>query len=95
MYMVTRRLWLPIATHVAWNYCVGQLFSGAVSGHGEEIGLLKGSLSGPVWLTGGEFGIEGSVATLVIISLATAWLLRRAMRDGQIVLPYWRKPAAA
>jgi hypothetical protein len=84
IYVRTRRLWLCIANHVAWNYCVGQVFSTTVSGHGAEIGLLRGQLSGSSLLTGGVYGVEGSVVTLVLISVAAAFFLRSAYMQGQL-----------
>lgn len=83
LYMRTRRLWLCIANHIAWNYCVGQVFSTAVSGHGAEKGLLRGQLSGPDLLTGGAFGVEGSVVTVVVIGAVAAYLLRSTTGRGQ------------
>ena len=82
LYMRTRRLWLCIANHIAWNYCVGQVFSTAVSGHGPEAGLLRGQLSGSEWLTGGAFGVEASVVTVVVISLVAACLLVSGRRPS-------------
>ncbi|MBY0555751.1 MAG: CPBP family intramembrane metalloprotease [Burkholderiaceae bacterium] len=82
IYMRTRRLWLCIANHVAWNYCVGQVFSTAVSGHQTKEGLLRGQLSGAEWLTGGAFGVEASVVTVVVISLVAAGLLIGARRPS-------------
>jgi membrane protease YdiL (CAAX protease family) len=76
IYMRTRRLWLCIANHVAWNYCVGQVFSTAVSGHETKEGLLRGQLSGPEWLTGGAFGVEASVVTVLVIGMVAAYFLR-------------------
>ena len=78
IYMRTRRLWMCIANHLAWNYCVGQVFSTAVSGHETAAGLLDGELAGPSLLTGGAFGVEASVLTLVVISAAAAFFLRAA-----------------
>jgi uncharacterized protein len=82
IYMRTRRLWLCIANHIAWNYCVGQVFSTAVSGHGPEAGLLRGQLGGSDLLTGGTFGVEASVVTVVVISAVAAYLLRGARRPS-------------
>lgn len=79
IYMRTRRLWMCIANHVAWNFCVSQLFSGTVSGHVSTGGLLRGQFNGPTVLTGGAFGIEASVVTLLLISAAAAYFLRSAM----------------
>lgn len=80
LYMRTRRLWVCIGTHVAWNYCVSQVFSATVSGHASNSGLLRGELSGNALLTGGAFGVEASlVALLLIVATIIAVLhLRRA-----------------
>ncbi|MEH6434220.1 CPBP family intramembrane glutamic endopeptidase [Massilia sp. DD77] len=80
IYMRTRTLWLCIASHVAWNFCVGQVFSTAVSGHASQSGLLQGQLAGPSWLAGGAFGVEGSLLTLIVISAVAACFLRAGPR---------------
>lgn len=90
-YMATRRLWLPIGIHFAWNYSVGQLFSGVVSGHGEESGLLAARLGGPGWLSGGTFGVEASAVTLGVLCAGTGMLLWLAKRRGHVVAPGWRR----
>lgn len=82
-YLVTRRLWLPVGAHFAWNFISDGMFSLPTSGHPAR-GLLQGRLTGPEWLTGGAYGLEGSAITLVVMSLATALLLRRAVRAGHI-----------
>ena len=77
LYMKTRRLWICIGSHVAWNYCVGQLFSSAVSGHAAMEGLLRGEMVGDAVLTGGIFGVEGSPVALLLIAAAAAVVLYR------------------
>jgi hypothetical protein len=47
-----------------------------VSGHAAR-GWLQVSLPGPEWLTGGAYGVEGSVVTLVLWAAAAVFLLRR------------------
>jgi membrane protease YdiL (CAAX protease family) len=78
LYMRTRRLWVCIGTHVAWNYCVSQVFSATVSGHAANGGLLRGELVGNPLLTGGAFGVEASLIPLLLIAAAAALCLRRA-----------------
>ncbi len=81
IYMKTRSLWACIGTHVGWNFVLGQVFSSAVSGQTAGHGLLKGELSGDVWLTGGSFGVEGSLVTVLLIGATAAFWLRRAFAD--------------
>lgn len=83
-YLATRRLWLAIGAHFAWNFVSDGVFSLPTSGHPAR-GLLQGQLTGPEWLTGGAYGLEASVLTLVMWSLAAALLLRHAVRRGRIV----------
>ncbi len=85
-YMLTRRLWLCIGIHVAWNYTLGTVFSVAVSGR-ESRGFVEGTLHGPAWLTGGAYGLEASVLTLIVFLLVGGILLHAAARTGS-VRPY-------
>lgn len=78
-YLLTRRLWFCASLHLAWNFTQGAVFSLAVSGQQGE-GWLRGRLNGPDWLTGGAFGPEGSVVTLVLGLVATAGVLVLANR---------------
>ena len=83
-YLVTRRLWLAIGIHAAWNFTQGWVFSIPVSGTGPSDGLLVTVRQGPEWLTGGAFGLEASVIALVVASGAGLALLYRAGLRGQI-----------
>jgi membrane protease YdiL (CAAX protease family) len=78
LYLRTRRLWVCIGSHLAWNYCVGQVFASTVSGHAASDGLLRGALVGDPIFTGGAFGVEGSLITVLLIGTAAALALRRA-----------------
>ena len=82
LYMRTRRLWVCIGTHVGWNYCVSQVFSSAVSGHAATDGLLHGELAGNVMLTGGAFGVEASLVTILLIGAVAAYVLRLAFASA-------------
>jgi uncharacterized protein len=92
-YMLTRRLWLCIGMHFAWNFTQGGIFSAAVSG-GAINGLLEAKLVGPVWLSGGSFGVEASVVAVVVCLAAARLLLLAARRMGQVIKPSWSAPAA-
>lgn len=85
-YQVSRRLWLPMGMHFAWNYLFSAVFSVTVSGH-EAKGWLQGSMTGPEWLSGGSYGVEASAVALLVWAAASALLLRRAYTGGRFV-PY-------
>jgi uncharacterized protein len=85
VYHVTRSLPACIGLHMAWNFLEGTFFGSAVSGVVPKSSWLVPQFSGPEWLTGGAFGIEGSVLTVVLSLGASAALLaahRRRTADN-------------
>ena len=88
-YQLSRRLWLPMGMHFAWNYLFSAVFSVPVSGHAAK-GWLHGSMSGPDWLSGGAYGVEASATALLVWAVAAMLLLRRAYARGQFVPRFHR-----
>lgn len=82
-YLLTNRWWMSVGLHFAWNATMAAVFGIDVSGTGSGRGLIESAVEGPVWLTGGSMGIEGSVPLVVIASLVGAGLLVLAIRRGQ------------
>jgi uncharacterized protein len=74
-WLLTRSLWLPVGVHFAWNYLFDGVLGVPVSGHAAR-GWLQVQMSGPEWLSGGAYGVEGSLATLVVWGIAAAWMLK-------------------
>ncbi|MGO4423409.1 CPBP family glutamic-type intramembrane protease, partial [Streptomyces sp. MCAF7] len=79
-YAATRNLWVPIGLHFGWNFAISAIFSTEVSGNGTPKGLLDSATSGPAPITGGDFGPEGSLYTVlfgVLVTIVFMWLARR------------------
>ncbi len=89
-YMVTRRLWMSIGFHFAWNFTQSGIFSGNVSGNDTGQGLIKASVQGSDWLTGGSFGLEASMVALLMGTAAGVALLLMAVRRGNVMPPLWK-----
>lgn len=90
-YMVTRRLWLCIGFHMAWNFAQSGIFSGIVSGSFRQPGLLKCAVAGPAVLTGGSFGLESSLIAVLVCTAVGLGMLRLALRRGNLLPPAWRR----
>ena len=90
-YLVTRRLWICMGFHMAWNYFQSAVFSGVVSGAVSDPGLLKARIEGPELLTGGSFGMEHSVVALVLCTTTGVILLMIAIRRRHIMPPFWKR----
>lgn len=92
-FLYSRTLWMPIGSHLAWNFVQGNVFGIAVSGHNMGGSFLQADLSGPDILTGGDFGMEASIITVVLTTAIAAGLIWFAVRKGRY-LPFrnpWRK----
>jgi membrane protease YdiL (CAAX protease family) len=68
------RLWFPIGIHLAWNIFSGPVLGFGVSGYVSAATLFRTSGSGAGWITGGSFGIEGSVWMALVEAAGIFWL---------------------
>jgi len=84
-YVATRSLWLPIGLHFGWNFAESAIFSTAVSGNGASHGWLDATTSGSTLVTGGAFGPEAGLPSIVVCLTVAAVLLVVARRRGRIV----------
>jgi membrane protease YdiL (CAAX protease family) len=78
------RLWFPIGLHLMWNLFSGPILGYEVSGYASQRTVLRTYGRGPEWLTGGLFGIEGSLWALVVEGAGIAWLLWTGNRRGAV-----------
>lgn len=90
-YLLTRRLWLAMGVHMAWNYTLSAVFSGVVSGGVSDPGLIKAIFEGPDLLTGGNFGLESSILALVLCTGAGIIMAVLAHRRGHFLPPPWKR----
>ena len=78
LFIYTDSIWLVVAQHGTWNYVQGNLLGFQVSGTGADASIFSFTMgSGPDWLTGGEFGAEGSIITtlVLLVSVVIVYLL--------------------
>ena len=72
----SRALWMPIALHFGWNFTLGLVFSLPVSGYAFGAEQPSRPAAGPLWLSGGGYGPEASVALTLALGVAIPLLLR-------------------
>ena len=90
-FIYTRNLWFPIAIHFAWNFMQSGIFGAITSGNSKTNSLLVSKIQGSEFITGGEFGPEGSVQAVIFCSLAAFILLALSQKENKIIKPYWVK----
>lgn len=93
-FVLTRNVWLAIGIHWAWNFFEGPVFGAAVSGGGGQSGLLQSAIQGPDLWTGGQFGPEASLITMLVATAAGTVMVMIAARRGRMTAPAWRRHGA-
>ena len=83
-YWATGRLWMPIGMHAAWNLFEGPVFGFLVSGI-KVGGLFLLKDNGPEWVTGGRFGPEAGLLTIVplLIMIGAVYLWGLGQKRGR------------
>ncbi|MFS9194064.1 type II CAAX endopeptidase family protein [Streptococcus sp. OMI633] len=81
----TNSIWLVVAQHGTWNYVQGNLLGFQVSGTGADASIFTFTMgSGPDWLTGGEFGAEGSIITTLVLLVSVVIVYRLGERKERV-----------
>ena len=52
-------------------------------------GLIKPTIEGKEWITGGNFGIEASYIAILLCLLVGVYILKKAIKANQFVSPIW------
>lgn len=87
-FMLTRRLWLAAGLHMGWNFTQSAIFGVPLSGKPVE-GIFTYQDLGPAYLTGGAFGIEAGMASVIMSLLLSLFLWRRVIQQKQWQKPLW------
>lgn len=74
-YLRTRALWLPWGLHFGWNAALGSMYGLPVSGINQFATVVRGKVTGPEWLLGGRYGLEGGMLGTLIILLGLGYVL--------------------
>ena len=81
----TGNLWFAVGMHASWDWAQSFFYGVPDSGVVEPGHFLQARLHGPVWLTGGSVGPEGSVLLFVLI--AVMWLVFHRIFPSGLISP--------
>jgi membrane protease YdiL (CAAX protease family) len=79
-YLRTRALWVGWGFHFTWNATMGVLFGLPISGITNFSPVVASNAVGPLWMTGGEYGPEGSLICAIVM-IVLIFVLISATRD--------------
>lgn len=69
-----RNIWFVTGLHAGWNWVQATVFDFNVSGH-DVPSIINFNPYGNELISGGEFGFEGSIMSIVVILIVIAWSL--------------------
>lgn len=84
-FIATRRLWLPIFLHFAWDFTEPGIFGGINPGNSIDKTLITSNIRGQEILTGGNFGPQNSIQGLFLCVIAGVILLWIAKKRGNFI----------
>jgi membrane protease YdiL (CAAX protease family) len=85
--ILTGRMGLSIGLHITWNFFQGNIFGFPVSGTETGVSLIQITQRGNELLTGGSFGPEGGLISILAILMGMACIFAWVKwRDGEIQL---------
>jgi membrane protease YdiL (CAAX protease family) len=84
LYVYTKRIWLPFFFHLGWNFA--QPFYGSNLTGLDDMGtIIQSKFEGPVLITGGKVGIEGSIFTAIFLLIIGITFLYLSKKEGKII----------
>lgn len=75
VYIHTKTIWFALSLHFSWNFFQGPVFGFPVSGI-ETTGFIQLQTEGAEFISGGNFGLEGSLVSSLLLILGILALNR-------------------
>ena len=89
--ILSDNIWGACAIHSIWNFTQGDFYGISVSGTADTESVFRSTpMSGRAFLTGGEFGIEGSLLTTAVLVAGiaiTLYMLSKKLPEVQTASP--------
>ena len=85
LFVDCENIWIVGAFHSVWNFVQGNLYGISVSGAvNADSFFITSAKSSHGFLTGGEFGIEGSIFTTLVLTAAIAAVLYAMIKNKRL-----------
>jgi hypothetical protein len=75
-YLRSRALWVSWGVNFGWKASRALIFGLAISGVNSHSPVVQGNPMGPFWLTGGGYGLDGSLVAFVVLLVAVPVVFR-------------------
>lgn len=75
-FLRTRALWFSLGVQLGWSLVLQILFGSSSPYTPVTFGIIQSGADGPIWLTGGPFGPEASLVTVLILVAALVGVFR-------------------
>ena len=86
IFVITKRIWIGVGGHFIWNATQSVLSLDGSSG------LLESEIiEGPILITGGSYGVEGSIILLSMSLVVSVVLIKFFLKKNKAIQPYWIK----
>lgn len=76
LFVRTGSLWAPTGLHFSWNFFQGVIYGYPTSGI-NTYEIMANQYSPPGWLSGGDFGFEGSILAVLLLAGVFYWDLKK------------------
>lgn len=85
LYMLkTSNIWGVCGIHSAWNCFQGNVFGFSVSGQSVGNSFMPVSTHGHNWLSGGNFGVEGSIVSQIVQIIVILYLIYKLKTENRL-----------
>ncbi|HLY69132.1 MAG TPA: CPBP family intramembrane glutamic endopeptidase [Puia sp.] len=90
VYVYTRSLWFPIFLHFAWDFAEPAIYGGINPSLRIDRSWIESKIAGTAILTGGKFGPQSSLQSLIFCSITAFVFLLLAYKKNNFSKPFWK-----
>ncbi|HSZ87333.1 MAG TPA: CPBP family intramembrane glutamic endopeptidase, partial [Puia sp.] len=90
VYVCTRSLWFPIFLHFAWDFAEPAIFGGINPSMHVDQSWFESNITGATLLTGGKFGPQSSVQSVIFCSVVSLIFLLLANKRNNFIKAFWK-----